>query len=222
MTVSLADVWSQNAAEVLYRANQFFREKTEYQLNVMYSLYKTHQSTEVVEQYKGKSMRLNNHFYSRVKNTEQLILDDFSLTISNEEKIILMQPELKQLLTEFDVELVKKYGERLFLETKESEYWCTIVFNEKAGITFEKLVLRIDKSTFFINGLIYYFGEYHDFSENYQTKDLSRPRLEILFYDFSLKADVPSNLFNQKTYLVKSGNTWIGQGKYEDYEIIWQ
>ena len=214
-------VSAQNAADILYKAGSFFKDAENYQMKVSYALYKNYTSNEVEEHYQGITVKQKDCYYAKVKETEIVSTAKWSITISNEEKLMLIhQNALPLIPKELDLELIKKYGKELFVQEKENEYHVTIVFNEKTTVALEKMTVRIAKSNYFIHGITYYYHELHDFSPTYRQQDLSKPRLEILFFDYSQKTELESTVFEMATYFKKQKENYIPSSKYEHYELI--
>ena len=214
--------WSQNAAEVLYRAGNFFRNQSTYRMNLSYQLYKSHDATDVVEHYQGMTLKKEGNHYSKVKNTEMVVTDDWGVTISNEERLIVLQTGADRPVTgkELDLDLIKEYGEKLYMTREGNEFHVTIIFNEKAGASLEKMMVRVDTNTWFINGVTYYYGYVHDFSTVYNKQEMSTPRLEVLFFDYTDTVTIEKDWFEASRYFKKVKGTYVSGSKYNNYEII--
>ena len=213
-------VKAQTIDEIMSAVYDKYMHKEPLQFSTTYNLYKSAESKEILESYKGHFYKnASNDVFMKINTTDILNTDDFRLKISHKERAILVtNPEdkvkkdfnMKGLLLIYDVENIKD----------NKSFWEIKLKSKKLSTEpYRKIVIHISKD-FRLKKQVFYYGSQLDFSKNYKKTDLSQPRLEISYYGYS-KGEINENIFNSSVYVIatKSGKIKVSE-KFKDYELV--
>ncbi len=205
----------------LYKANEVLKSSAFYSVESEYKLFKSSTSPDPVEMYKGFSVKEGENSYSKIKDTEQVIVKGFHLTINNQDrKIIIQKLDRVSHQENIDIEGFLTITEKLWTEESGDEYVFHFELNEQAGALFDRFDMIVEKGTFLTKSIVYFFGVEHDFSTDYSKQEMSKPRLEITLHNYEMTKKSEIDYFRLSNYVQKKQNGWVGTTNYEHYEII--
>lgn len=217
---ALGSIYSQTASEVMEQVGKQYSIVQPLQYNSSYALYKSANSKNVEQAYKGIFVKnAFNEVYMKIDQTEILNSKTVNIKISHSEKAIQIADPLKNYFGSLDV---KPLFDLCKVESfKDFKTYWEIVLTAKnySSLPYSKIVLQITKK-YFLQKSTFFYSTAVNFSKDYKTPKNYHPRLEVSNTNFNRRA-VNASLFVTKSYLTAAGkNKFQPAQNIKDYEII--
>ena len=89
---------------------------------------------------------------------------------------------------------------------------------EFSGLNYSKIVLNIGKN-YLIQKQVFFYNTNMNFSKNYRKQELTTPRLEILYNNYTYKNIQLAKLNTAKFFIVNKENKVLATSAYKSYEV---
>jgi hypothetical protein len=211
---------SQTASEVLQQMGKEYSSAKPLQYNSSYSLYKSAESKNIEQAYKGMfSKNESNDVYMKIDQTEILNSKNINLKISHAEKAIQIADPLKNYLGSFDIQPLFELCKIESFKDFKSYWEITLRAKNYSSLPYSKIILQITKK-YFLQKSIFYYSTAVNFSKDYRAPKSYYPRLEVTNTNFNRSTGNASR-FSTKLYLTISGkNKYVPVQKLQHYEVI--
>lgn len=208
---------------ILKKVSDSYTARKNLSFNTKYSLYEDYSSKKAIEQYSGAFIRKEGVNYYKMKETEFVSFQNYSLKISNEEKIMVIEESNNSNQFESPITIsnyLKHYNAKL-LSSKGNYYVCELTPKAKVSqLALGKIQVLINKTDFTINKQILYLVESMESLDNNKKVKQTLPRLEIGFIPRKGSEKTDSQLVKLSYYFNKKGDKIVSAKKYQGYEII--
>lgn len=215
----VCSLYGQTASEVLKMANDKFNASKTLQFNTRYNLYKKHSDVKVHQTYDGLFMKnALNEVYMRIDKTEFLNTNRFNVKISHYEKAILVSDKQPLSMGDFDIKKIQKLCTISSFKTHKTHWEIVLIPKEFSGLNFSKIVIFMNKNHT-ISKQVFYYNTGHNFSKDYTKSELSNPKLEIVFTNYTSKLSDLLKL--NANYVLSTGknNKIIPASTFKKYEV---
>lgn len=205
------------AREVLSKVGNHYKSRTApYGYATNYKIYAGYLSNEVVEEHDGVYVKNNNFEYSRIGNTELLSHDNIAAKISNDEKAIVIERQIKSP-TLFSWQDYEK-GYSFSLKKSDKDYVCEIVPNKVSQSPYAKIILHIDKGSFqILKQELFYIGAAEKLNEDGSHQSYL-PRLVTTYKVMKVGSDDLAKYKASNFFTLKASEIHF-QKKYSKYKV---
>lgn len=215
-------VQAQESKEVLDRFKKRYDSLSDYQVSLLYKLYKGHQSKTAYQTTKGVFLKKGDQFYSKINELEVVNNRKNNLKINHLEKAILIsntQKHSKQL-GDFRIEELSNYLDITVFNTLKNSFEITLESKEVTQLPFKAITLIIDKETYNLKKQVFYYFRTVSVSST-ESKEEASLKLEINYLNYKTKNfTISEAVFNNRRYINKQDKDYTGIGAYQGFEII--
>jgi hypothetical protein len=213
-----SDAFGQTVKEVIHKMKTVY-ENDEFQINSTYYVYKGHHADKPFSQYKGIYCKLKGVVYQKAGELEVLSNKDFTLSISNENKQMTLNPPSSLEFNNLDLDKILGFCEKTSIETDETYYKIILKFPSNTDLPFSAVYLHINKLNFELYKMNIFYSYQKDFAEIFSEVDMEFPRLRIVYEPLSGKVDSKQEFLNVNNYLLIKNNSITPTGDYINYEL---
>lgn len=212
-------VYGQTASEVLKAANAKFNSPKPLQFQTKYNLYKKHSDKNIYQSYNGFFMKnAANEVYMRIDKTDFLNTNKYNVKISHLEKAMLVSDKQPLSMGDFDIKKFQDLCKIGDFNTYKNFWQITLIPNKFSGLAYSKIVLTINKN-YTMSKQEFYHNTSHNFSKDYTKTDLSNPKLEILYTNYSSKLTENQKLNTAYFFATGKNNSIVPTSAFKKYEI---
>lgn len=210
---SFAQNGSLTVIDVLKKASEKFKTEKNLSYNLKYNLYNDEKSSKIDESYSGFLVKRGNSMYYKIKDTEFVGFNDYSVKVSNEEKaIIIAKGESKE--SPLDIDKFLKGFNYKFLGNDSTHWVCELTPSKVSQIMYRKIIIHINKKDYSIYKQILYF--LNPVEEN---NKITRPRLEMVYTSRTTNEEKDNSLVDEKKYFTRVGKEIKVANRYKEYTL---
>lgn len=213
-------VLSQDASELLAHVQKNYDAKAVYQTELVYSLFKGHNSEIVDTSYKAYSMvQTENRTYQRIGDVEYVYEDGTMLEIDNASHTMLLSNSKKsQDMIALEELITMASGQEL--ELKDDFYNLSLSYESNMSSSVSKVQMLIGKTDFLIRQIDVFYTQVRDFSKESATPEYHLPHVRVSYENFN--KDIKPSLDTHKlaSYIVIRGATATPNERYKDYQLF--
>ena len=213
-------VVAQDPKAILQKVNKIYFKEKSFQVDMKFLLYKGHYG-EFSESYLGTLFQEKNKYYQKIDKTEFILTPDFCLKVNHLEKnVLLLTGENVQL--NFQSEILKTFDkcQEVTLKTLDKYYLLTLIFKSTLLIPYEKITIKILKSSYHIAQLDLFYAEERDFSKRRDIEDNNKPHMRVLYSNFTDKSAIKPSVFLFNTYFKTANDMIFLKGSLVNYKLI--
>lgn len=211
--------FGQTANDVLKKMNNNFIASKAIQFQTKYNLYKDHNTKTITESYNGLFIKnASNDVYMKIDNTEFINTSKSSLKVNHKEKAMMISDGQKFSTGEFDINKLLEYSKINSFKDYSSYWEIILVPKEFSGLNYSKIILNIAKN-YLIQKQVFFYNTNMDFSKNYRKQELSTPRLEILYSNYTYTNTHSAKINTAKFFIVNKENKVLATSAYKSYEV---
>lgn len=212
--------FGQKVETVLGKMKEKYRELNTISYSTVYELYKGHKSNEVEDAYSGVVFKNTKGIYQKIKETEFIYGDDFSIRLDHEHNSIELGLATKVISGEVDMDLALKECYEKTMEDKGEYYSLTLKLRSTSSVPLSVLKIRIEKESYLIVQMDLYYSDNIDFSTNRSKKDLHQPHLKIKFFNHSFSNSALEKKLLFENYFKTNNNIITPVTEYKRYRFI--
>ncbi len=212
--------WEMEARELINKMNEVYKKKTKLEYFCTYELFKGHKSKEIDNSYEGYIYKNNKNIYQKINTTEFIYTSEFYLKVNHSEQIMELNAAQKNVNVQTDVDGILKECSEIKLETKNGKYQLIFYFKDNIKYPYSLVKLSLDKKTYMINQLDFYYSSNQDFSKDDKKNDFHQGHLRITFSKYKEKPEELVDFFSLKRYLEVNNKVLTPVGDYKNYALV--
>lgn len=210
---------AQTTSVILSKVYEQYSSDNELQFDTSYDLFKTHESEQAYQSYTGIFYKNeNNDAYIKIKDTEIFNTRKANLKISHLEKMVLVSdPELRAT-NDFDVsKLLEFYKEEKISD--QGDFWKIQLIANQPTLPYSRIVLHVSKE-YLIQKQVFYHSNSMNFSDNFRKSEISTPRLEVSYSNYS-QDPLDKNKLDTSLFLdFEESGKIVLKGNVKNYEVL--
>lgn len=209
---------TETVEHVFIKLNEKYGRSNNYSLTTSYRLYKGHDSGILSEHYIGRLYHSNEGTYQKVKNTEYISTDNYSLKVNHDEKAMVLDKGINRSFFE-EYNSALKACSSFELEEKTNNWIVSLFFYGPSNLPFYKLTITVNKSSYDLKEINIYYSSKVDFDPSFESSDWAKPHLKIKF-NATTQSDINSSIFDKENYYrITSGKLTLNS-RYSAYQLI--
>jgi hypothetical protein len=199
-----------------------YKSSASLSMNVNYTAYADYSATAPLEVQKGEVKVQGSQSYHKIGPIEIIQNNNYTLTIDNEEKKIIMLGKIKaaekKKPLEIDLEKLLGFADEIkYSEPFKGKGSYELSF---ASQEYSKVIVIFSRKTFFIEKIILYYLNPEDLSGEGE-ESAQQPRMEIDYLNVQVNASIPSSVFTYEKYLdYAGGKIYTCRQEYRAYSFI--
>lgn len=204
---------------LLKKSKDYYDKQKVFKFNTAYDLFAGN-SKKAIESYKGVFIKDDKNFYSKIGQTEIIVIKGNTIKIDNESKLI---QYFKEEATNENIvyDLVKYCNNFGTFDLKSTDnYWiCTLNSREVTFVPYSKVVIYLDKKNYsIVKQELFLISTIT--TKDVKGKDVySYPKLQITFSAFELKKQ-NEDYFKINYYIELKKGKYYPSKKYSTYQIV--
>lgn len=212
--------YSMTPEQVLEKIRSTYKSIESIEYKVTYELFKGHKSSEIHSSYDGYVYRSGRQLYQKINQSELVYGTGYFLKISHGEKAMVLDLEAQQINAEVNISTVLNELKDVQLKDGRDSYTLLIRYKVSAQSPFSLVKMQVNKKSFRVEQLDFYYANQQDFSKSYKVKDYAQPHLRMTFSNTNTKPKEKAEYFNFSKYIEQRNNILIPTGKCSGYELI--
>lgn len=211
-----------DAKQVLQNMARAYSNLTEFSVDVTYSLYGSHSTSELIQQNYGYYHKKDSSSLTNYQGAEVLLTPRYSLTILESEKTIYWKNQFTFsyfLPLPGGLDSIHRYLAELKASTQnDGSTVVEMVFPNVFYYEYDKIEVVVESSSNRIKTLkLYYKNGLDTYARGYSNQPA---RMEISYRNFTTEPNFTANHFSETRFIKTSNGTATGVGKYLNYSII--
>ena len=207
--------------DLLAKSKAMYDNMAEYQMESNYALFTTYTSNNITENYKGIFIKKGKQSYMKINRTEFVNLDNQSLHIDNESKLIDYKNNAGKKDAIYDFyQFVNKFSKY----TKQEEgnlIKCTLTSPDITFVPYSKIEIYLNSQTLEITKQVFYLLLTSEYKDNSGKTKKDYPRLEVHFNNQTKELSPQyKTKFSLASYLTVNGAKYVLSKEYQGYTII--
>ena len=217
-------LFAQGFKDEFRMVNETYENKSKITMDIIYNAYESHESSKIVDTYKGNMIRNGASYFTKILDTETIYTDKYSFMLDKGKKQLIVAnpiPFKKSNLTMVEVdESLKAYSEvKELTETGDCKVYH-FKLRDNIYSEIESFDFHINKETHLIQKAVLFYSQAMKIDPNDKNAKAKKPRLEVLFLNININPAIDSSLFDYKTYISLSGKDFTLNENYNGYKLI--
>lgn len=196
------------------------RQGSRLSADIKYEIFKGHSTSVSSSSQIGFFVSRDGLAYQKIGQTEFVYGADFSLQVSNQERIIVLSRASKLNYGNVDFEVIEKESSSQYIDESGNYYVLTFVLKGSSSVPCSKIIYKIHKEKFFVTQADFYYSIQEDFATKFNETDLHYPHLRILFSNVNTSPNWNEELTNFSTYFTSVDNLIKPKGRLTNYRLI--
>lgn len=210
---------NEDIKDILNKVKENYSLNKTYSLKTEYILFKGHSTETLTSKETGVTENSKAGFYQKIKNTERFINKDYMFQVSHDEKIILLgSPAVSSVNTNIEDALATISYKSL--KEKDNHFIITFNFFGFTDVEFSRVIMKIDKTTFLLKTIDFYYSTFRDFSKQFLSINYDQPHLRMVFSEYkNASSKIESDFDTQNFIIEENGFTTLNEA-WSDYELF--
>lgn len=213
---------AQTVSEVFEKTNKAYSDAENISMNIQYDLYSNYTSNAPYESSSGTYIKQGNSYYSNLLGITTIQNKKYKLSISNDEKIIIVGDPVKTGKAPSVVEtdtLLKQCSSTEVRKTTEGSTVCVLHFEQVPFSEFDRIEIETSKNGF-VTKMVLYYREAISLDETNPQLKKEKPRLVITYSNINTNPTIKPDQFSEKPYISDNGKQITGTPAYSTYRIL--
>ncbi|MFP9099830.1 LolA family protein [Flavobacterium sp. RHBU_24] len=208
---------AQKGEPILAAVLKKYSEPSQYEYTTAYRLYKTHTSQNVEEYHSGLYQKKSKaELYFKLQDIEFFYKGNTYVQLNHDTKSIIISTSSDKVI-EYDLSAITKDFTVASVKDNKTNWQLELHAKKNVSYPYSLIMLYVRKD-YTIEREIFYYNTGIDFSQDYTRKDISRPRLEIVYSNIlSLKK---FKSFNLSDFFVEKNRKKYPTESYKEYRIV--
>lgn len=211
------------AKEIILKTKSFYETHQRYSATVSYVLYEEYTGDATIEAYEGVFAKRGKDVYSKIHQTETLLVTEGMIKVNHLEKAMLyaknqgaIDPS-KQLL---QLDALFQNFENASVIENQNAIQITLTTPPVTGILYGKVILKVRKKDFALEKQTLFLLRQFPVKQKDGTEKLTNPRLEIGFSDIQLNIEKYKNKFDLSNYIIKDKQSIKAAMPFVNYQFL--
>lgn len=221
LSLQAGTLFAQSPIQMVVKMNDTYAKATSFTMNVEMSMFMGTNDVTPIQSYTGEVCKSGELYYSSLMGKTTVCNKECTVFIDDGEKTIVYSknPDDKKRNNEPAENVVPDtadFGKQAaYTFGKGTSTGSRVVIVPVDQSLYKKIEIVINKTTFVLEELVYYYSDNEDFSSSLTST-------RIRYTSVQLNAAVPATKFSEKNFVTRKSGKLIGVGKYAAYNVIEQ